>query len=165
MSDTVAFDFAVDKAAHTVTITREFDADLSLVWDAFTRADLLDQWLPPHPMTAKTRYQDFRVGGKRFYAMVTPAGEERWALQEYTAITPKTHFSLYNAFADKDENVELPGSEWNHTFSEQNGTTTVRITVYNESLERMERILEGFTAGMKMSLRNLDNLLATLTGR
>ncbi|MCC3154728.1 SRPBCC domain-containing protein [Hymenobacter sp. BT770] len=165
MSDAVAFEFAVDKAAKTVTITREFDADLSLVWDAFTKADLLDQWLPPHPMTAKTKYQDFHVGGKRFYAMVSPTGEERWALQEYTAITPKTHFSMYNAFADKDENVELPGSEWNHTFSEQNGTTTVRIAVYNESLERMERILEGFTTGMKMSLSNLENLLATLTGR
>ncbi|AHJ95400.1 SRPBCC family protein [Hymenobacter swuensis] len=165
MSDPVAFDFAVDKAARTVTITREFDADLSLVWDAFTKAELLDQWLPPHPMTAKTKYQDFQVGGKRFYAMVSPAGEERWALQEYTAITPKTNFVLYNAFADKDENAELPGSEWNYTFSEQNGTTTVRISVYNESFERMERILEGFTTGMKMSLGNLDNLLTTLSGR
>lgn len=165
MSNAVVVDFAVDKAAKTVTITREFDADLSLVWDAFTKADLLDQWLPPHPMTAKTKYQDFQVGGKRFYAMVSPAGEERWALQEYTSITPKTHFSLYNAFADKDENAELPGSEWNHTFSEQNGTTTVRISVYNESAERMERILEGFTTGMKLSLTNLVNLLATLSGR
>jgi uncharacterized protein YndB with AHSA1/START domain len=165
MSHTVAFNFAVDKAAKTVTITREFDADLSLVWDAFTRADLLDQWLPPHPMTAKTKYQDFQVGGKRFYAMVSPEGEERWALQEYTSITPKTNFVMYNAFADKDENAELPGSEWNHTFSEQNGTTIVRISVYNESLERMERILEGFTKGMKMSLNKLDNLLPTLSGR
>jgi len=165
MSNTVAFDFAVDKAAKTVTITREFDADLSLVWDAFTKADLLDQWLPPYPMTAKTKYQDFHVGGKRLYAMVSPAGEERWALQEYTAITPKTHFSMYNAFADKDGNPEQAGSKWNHTFSEQNGITTVRISVYNESLERMERVLEGFTTGMRMSLSNLDSLLATLTGR
>ena len=54
MSDTLAFDFVVDKAAQTVTITREFAADLSRVWAAFTQADLLDQWLPPHPMTAKT---------------------------------------------------------------------------------------------------------------
>ncbi len=165
MSDAVVVDFAVDKAAKTVTITREFDADLSLVWDAFTKADLLDQWLPPHPMTAKTKYQDFQVGGKRFYAMVSPEGEERWALQEYTSITPKTHFSMYNAFADKYENAELPGSEWNHTFSEQNGTTTVRISVYNESLERMERILDGFIMGMKLSLTNLVNLLTTLSGR
>jgi uncharacterized protein YndB with AHSA1/START domain len=162
MSPTSAFEFAVDKAARTVTITREFDADLSAVWEAFTNAQLLDQWLPPHPMTAKTKYQDFKVGGKRFYAMVSPEGEERWALQEYTAITPKTHFSLYNAFADKEENPELPGSEWEHTFSEYNGRTTVHISIYNESFERMERVLEGFTKGMKLSLRNLEQLLASL---
>ena len=33
---------------------------------------------------------------------------------------------MYNAFADKDENPELPGSEWDYNFSEQNGTTTVQ---------------------------------------
>ena len=104
---------------------------------------------------------DFRVGGKRFYAMVSPEGQEHWAIQEYTSITPKTNFKMHNAFADKDENPELPGSEWDHTFSEQNGTTKVNITIYNESLERLERILEGFTIGMKMSLSNLENLLAT----
>ena len=106
---------------------------------------------------------NFEVGGKRFYAMISPEGEERWAIQEYTSITPKTNFKMYNAFADKDENPELPGSEWDHTFSEENGKTKVRITIYNESLERLERILEGFTQGMKMSLSNLENLLATLS--
>ena len=165
MSGTSVFDFAVDKAAKTVTITREFDAGLALVWDAFTKADFLDQWLPPHPMTAKTKYQDFKVGGKRFYAMVSPEGAERWALQEYTSITPKTNFKMHNAFADKEGNPELPGSEWDHTFSEQNGITIVRISIYNESLERMESILDGFTKGMKMSMGNLENLLATLSGR
>jgi uncharacterized protein YndB with AHSA1/START domain len=165
MSDTVAFDFAVDKAAKTVTITREFEADLSLVWDAFTKADLLDQWLPPHPMTAKTKYQNFEVGGKRLYAMVSPDGGERWALQEYTSITPKTHFAMHNAFVDPDGTPERPGSEWNHAFTAQHGTTTVRISIYNESLARMESILEGFTQGMKISLSNLENLLATLSGR
>jgi uncharacterized protein YndB with AHSA1/START domain len=165
MSDTAAFDFVVDKATKTVTITREFDADRSVVWDAFTQADLLDQWLPPHPMTAKTKFQDFRVGGKRFYAMVSPDGGERWALQEYTSITPKTHFAMHNAFADPDGTPEGAGSEWNHAFSEQNGTTTVRISIYNESLARMASILEGFTNGMKMSLSNLENLLATLSSR
>jgi uncharacterized protein YndB with AHSA1/START domain len=165
MSDAFVVDFTVDKAAKTVTITREFDADLSLVWDAFTKADLLDHWLPPQPMTAKTKYQDFKVGGKRFYAMVSPEGEERWALQEYTSITPETHFSMYNAFADRNENPELLGSEWNHTFSAQNGTTTICISIYNESFERMERLLEGFITGMKMSLSNLEHLLATLSRR
>ena len=157
------FDFTVDKAAKTVLIKREFDADLSLVWDAFTKAELIDKWIAPKPYTAKTKYQDFKVGGKRFYAMISPEGQERWAIQEYTSITPKTNFKMYNAFADENENPELPGSEWDHTFSEQNETTTVNITIYNESLERMERILDGFTQGMKMSLSNLENLLATLS--
>ena len=163
MTNSLLFDFTVDKAAKTVFITREFDAGLSLVWDAFTKAELLDQWQAPEPMTAKTKYQDFRVGGKRFYAMISPGGQERWAIQEYTSITPKTNFKMYNAFADKDENPELPGSEWDHSFSEQNDTTKVSITIYNESLERLERILDGFTQGMKMSLVNLENLLATLS--
>lgn len=162
MTSTLLFDFTVDKAKKTVYITREFDAGLSLVWDAFTKKELLDQWVAPKPLTAKTKYQDFKVGGRRFYAMITPEGQERWALQEYTSITPKTNFKMYNAFADKDENPELPGSEWDHTFTEQDEKTKVSITIYNESLERLERILEGFTQGMKMSLNNLENLLATL---
>ena len=95
--------------------------------------------------------------------MISPDGNERWAMQEYTSIAPKTNFKMYNAFSDKDENLELPGSDWDHNFSEQNGTTTATISIYNESLERMERILEGFTIGMKMSLSNLENLLATLS--
>ena len=163
MTTNLLFDFTVDKATKKVFITREFDAGLSLVWDAFTKAEMLDQWIAPRPMTSKTKYQDFKVGGKRFYAMVSPEGQERWVLQEYTSITPKTNFKMYNAFADAAGNPELPGSEWDHNFSEQNGTTKVSITIYNESLERLELILDGFTQGMKMSLLNLENLLAGLS--
>jgi uncharacterized protein YndB with AHSA1/START domain len=157
------FDFTVDKTKKTVYITREFDAELSLVWDAFTKAELIDQWIAPKPMIAKTKYQDFKVGGKRFYAMISPEGQERWAMQEYTSITPKTNFKMHNAFADAAGNLELPGSEWDHSFIDQNETTKVSITIYNESLERLERILDGFTQGMKMALSNLEDLLTTLS--
>ena len=163
MNNNLLFDFTVDKASKMVYIKREFDAELSLVWDAFTKAELIDQWIAPKPMTAKTKYQDFKVGGKRFYAMIGPDGTERWALQQYTSITPKTNFKMTNVFTDKDENPEPHGSEWDHNFSEENGATVVNITIYNESLERLERILDGFTQGMKMSLSNLEKLLATLS--
>jgi uncharacterized protein YndB with AHSA1/START domain len=157
------FDFTVDKAAKKVFITREFDADLSLVWDAFTKAEILDQWVAPKPLIARTKFMDFKVGGRRFYAMVSPEGQERWAIQKYTSISPKTNFKFFNAFADKDENPELPGSDWDHTFSEQGGKTLVSITIYNESLARMEKMIEmGFTEGLKMSMNNLENLLASL---
>ncbi|MEP6614886.1 MAG: SRPBCC domain-containing protein [Mucilaginibacter sp.] len=163
MNNDLLFDFNVDKAAKTVFITREFNAGLSLVWDAFTKQELLDQWGAPAPMRAVTKYMNFEVGGRRFYAMISPDGVARWAVQDYTSITPKTNFKMYNAFADKDENRELPGSEWDYTFSEQNGVTKVSITIFNESFERMEKLLEGFTIGFKMILTNLEELLATLS--
>lgn len=163
MENNLLFDFTVDKATKTVLITREFDAPLSLVWEAFTTAELLDQWVAPKPFTSRTKYMNFKEGGKRFYAMVSPEGEERWALQEYKTIRPKTYFKMYNAFADKDGNTEPTGSEWEYTFSEQNGITKATISIYNESLERLERILDGFTIGMKMSLANLEELLARLS--
>lgn len=166
MNNNLLFDFTVDKATKKVFITREFDADLSLVWDAFTKAEILDQWVAPKPYTAKTKFQDFKVGGRRFYAMVSPEGQERWAIQKYTSISPKTNFKMFNAFADENENPQLPGSDWDYTFSEENGITKVNIVIYNESLERMEKMIEmGFTQGFKMSMENLENLLATLSQR
>lgn len=162
MNNNLLFDFTVDKAAKTILITREFNARQSLVWDAFTKKELLDRWAAPAPMRCETKYLDFKVGGKRFYAMINPEGQERWVLQEYTSITPKTNFKLYNAFADKDENPDPTGSEWDHSFSEQNGKTTVNISIYNESLERMQSLADGFKLGYTMMLENLDNLFATL---
>ena len=68
-----------------------------------------------------------------------------------------------NAFADENENPELPGSDWDHTFGEKNGRTTVHISIYNESLERMEKQIEmGFTEGFKATLGQLDGLLLTI---
>jgi len=163
MNNDLLFDFNVDKAAKMVYITREFNATLPLVWDAFTQAELLDQWGAPAPMRAKTKYMDFKVGGRRFYAMISPDGLERWSVQEYTSITPKTNFKMYNSFADKDENRELPGSEWDYTFSEQDGRTKVNITIFNESFERLEKLLEGFKIGFTMTLKNLEDLLTDLS--
>src|SRR5580704_14376799 len=162
MNNDLLFDFNVDKAAKTIFITREFNAGLSLVWDAFTKPELLDQWGAPAPMRAKTKYMDFKVGGQRFYAMINPDGQESWAIQRYISITPKTNFKMYNSFADKDENPQLPGSDWDFNFSEQNGKTKVSITIYNESLARMEKLIEtGFREGYAMQMKNLDELLAT----
>jgi uncharacterized protein YndB with AHSA1/START domain len=157
------FDFTVDKATKTVFITREFDAELSLVWDAFTKQEILDQWWAPKPWASKTKVMNFEVGGRRFYAMVSPEGQEHYAIQQYTSITPKTNFKYLNAFADKDENPALPGSDWDLNFSEQNGITKVNIIIYNDSLERMEQMIEmGFKEGFTMTLNDLDNLLSTL---
>ncbi len=154
------FDFIVNKTTKTVSITREFNAALPLVWEAFTKQEILDQWWAPKPWMSKTKSMDFKVGGRRFYAMVSPDGNETWAIQKYTSISPKTNFKFFNAFADKDENPQLPGSDWDLNFIEQEENTKVSITIYNDSLERMEKMIEmGFKEGFTMTLNELDTLL------
>ena len=163
MSSNLQFDFTVDKGAKTVHITREFNAELPLVWDAFTKQEILDRWWAPKPYMSKTKSMDFKVGGRRFYAMVSPDGQENWQIQDYTSISPKTNFKFLSVFADKDENPFLPGSNWDLSFSENNGITKVSISIYNESLERMEKMIEmGFKEGITMTLNELGNLLITL---
>ncbi len=160
------FDFTVDKDTKTVSITREFAAEQSLVWDAFTKQEILDQWWAPKPWASRTKFMDFIVGGRRFYAMVSPEGQEHWAIQKYTSISPKSNFKFLNAFADKDENPVLPGSDWDLNFSEQDGITTVSISIYNESLERMEKMIEmGFKEGFTMTINELANLLPQLKNK
>ena len=157
-------DFIVDKETKTVSIVKEFAAGIDLVWDAYTKPELLDQWWAPKPLTSRTKAMDFKVGGRRFYAMVSPDGNEGWVVQKYTSITPKTNFKIFNAFADKDENPELPGSDWDLSFRSQGATTRVSISIYNESLERLERMIEwGFKEGTMMQLKNLEELLEKLS--
>ena len=158
-------EFIVNKETKTVTITKEFAAELSLVWDAYTKAELLDQWWAPKPWMSRTKVMDFTVGGRRFYAMVSPDGGERWAVQKYTSISPKTNFKFFNTFADADENIELPGSDWDLSFSEHDGKTKIHVSIYNESLERMEQITKGgyFREGTIGQMNNLEELLAKLS--
>src|SRR5215203_6768315 len=157
-------EFVIDKATKMVYITEEFTAGRDLVWDAYTKPELLDQWWAPKPYASRTKVMDFREGGRRFYAMVSPEGTERWVLQKYTSINPKTDFKFFNTFADENENPDLPGSDWDLNFSEQDGTTKVSISIYNESLERLERmVVLGFKEGSAAQLKNLEELLAKLS--
>jgi len=158
------FDFTVDKSTKTVFITREFEAEQSLVWDAFTKKEILDQWWAPKPFESRTKVLDFKVGGRRFYAMVSAEGQElNYSIQTYTSISPKTNFKFESVFADKDENPFPPNSNWDLTFSEENGITKVSISIFNESLERMEKMIEiGFKEGFTKTLSTLNNLLTNL---
>ena len=161
MNNNLFFEFTVDKAAKNVFIIREFDAGLSAVWDAFTKKEILDQWWAPKPLISNTKYMDFRVGGRRFYAMVSPDGAEiGWQIFEFTSITPKSNFKCLSFFADKDETPHLPGAKWDLNFGEQDGITRLSISIYFESLEELENMMElGFEEGFTVTLAELANLL------
>jgi uncharacterized protein YndB with AHSA1/START domain len=160
------FDFTLDKEKKTAYINREFDAELSLVWDAFTKPEILDQWWAPKPLTSKTHVMNFEAGGRRFYSMVWPEGQEYWGVEKYTLINPKTNIKFLASFTDKDENInaELPTSEWELNFSEQNGITKLSIAVKNKTLADIEIIIQmGFKEGFTMTLNSLAELLTTLS--
>lgn len=162
MKKSLLFDFNVDKSTNTVIVQREFAADLDSVWDAFTVQDILDQWWAPKPWTSVTRYMDFKPGGRRLYAMRGPNGEEHWSIQNFTAITPKSSFAFFDAFSDEHENVntELPSSDWNLQFMEEDGVTSVRITIKHKTLADLEQIIAmGFKEGFTMTLDYLDSML------
>lgn len=163
MNSNLLFDFTVDKENATVHVKREFAAGQSLVWAAWTQQEILDQWWAPHPWQSKTKSMDFKVGGRRLYAMVGPQGEEHWALADYTAITPQTNFKHLDAFCDNEGNIfeAHPRSDWNVDFNEQDGVTMVDIAIKHNSLEDLQKNIEmGFKEGFTAGLNQLDELLA-----
>src|ERR1700760_3872343 len=104
------FDFVVDKEKKAIYITREFAADRDIVWDAFTKAEILVRWIAPKPMKAFIKEMDFREGGRCLTAMITPDNISRWSLAEYIKIDPKTNFSSKNSFCDENANPLGNGS-------------------------------------------------------
>jgi uncharacterized protein YndB with AHSA1/START domain len=113
---------------------------------------------------------DFKVGGRRFYKMVSPEGQEHFSVQDFTSISPKTRLKYISGFSDKDENINpaFYGSENDLNFSETIGpdnspVTTVRITIKYTSLAVLEMMIEkGFKEGFTLTMTNLEKLLATM---
>jgi uncharacterized protein YndB with AHSA1/START domain len=166
MINNLLFDFTIDKTTNTIYITREFDAGLSLVWDAFTKQEILDQWGTPEPCKTQTLSMDFRVGGRRFYKMISPEGQEYFSVQDFTSISPKTNFGYISGSSDKDENInpEFYGAENNLNFSEANGVTSFKMTIKYKDLATLEMMAnDRFKEGFTMTLKILEKLLATLS--
>jgi uncharacterized protein YndB with AHSA1/START domain len=160
------FDFTVDKAASTIYVTREFAADLDLVWDAFTKAEMLDQWMGPKPYHVQTKEMDFRVGGRWLYAMMNGHVVLGWSLAEYVEILPKSSFTTKNSFSDENGNHADTGFTFSITtnsFKAGAEKTTVQIAKKMSSLAELEKFVAmGYGEGTAMGFKNLDEYLRTL---
>tara|TARA_R110002020_G_C16226767_1_gene768040 strand:+ start:845 stop:1348 length:504 start_codon:yes stop_codon:yes gene_type:complete len=165
MNSNLLFDFSLNKENKTIHIKREFDANLELVWQAWTTAELLNQWWAPKPYHIETKSLDLSVGGMWLYAMVSPKDEKMWCKAVYKNIETTKLLSWLDAFCDESgkENTIKPRSLWTNNFSENNDITTVNITLKHDKLEDIETMIEmGFKEGLTMALGNLDELLAEL---
>lgn len=159
------FDFLADKEKNTLTIRREFAGNRQLVWDCYTKSELLDQWFAPKPFTTKTKSMNFSEGGHWLYAMVDPDGQEYWGRTDYLTIKPIEHYTALDAFCDNkgEINENLPRATWDVTFADLGGNSRVDTVVTYASLEALETVLNmGMKEGLASTLEKLDELLATI---
>jgi len=162
------FDFTVDKDTATIHITREFAADLDLVWDAFTKSEILDQWMGPKPWRVQTKEMDFREGGRWLYTMVSPenVSSGRWSLAEFVEIQAKSSFTTKNSFSDENGNPldsNFTFSMTTNAFQAEGEKTVVRIAKKMASLAEMEQFVAmGYKEGFAASMENLDEYIRTL---
>ena len=165
MKSNLLFDFSVNKDNNTIHVKREFNASLSLVWKAWTTAELLDQWWGPQPWRAETKTMDFREGGFWHYAMVGSEGEKHWAKATYISIVEEKYFSGKDGFCDENGtmNPAFPQNLWENQFTANEEQTLVNVVLTFDKLEDLEQtIAMGFKEGFTIGLNQLDELLLTL---
>lgn len=160
------FDFLADKENNTLTIRREFAASRQLVWDCYTKEELLVQWFAPKPYTVVSKGLQFTNGGTWHYAMVSPEGEKHWGWAEYNNIQPIDSYESKDAFCDEEGNIntEFPQANWKVTFTDIGKNTLVQTVIMYPTLADLEMIISmGMVEGMTMTLDELDSILAKLT--
>jgi uncharacterized protein YndB with AHSA1/START domain len=151
-----------DLANRRITITRQYDFAPQLVWDSWTKSEILDKWWAPTPWRAETRKFEFKPGGMWLYAMVGPNDEKHWARVDYTKIDAPRSFEGLDSFSDDQgvKNNELPQTNWRVEFNSVEGGTEVFVEVSAAKPGALEKMLEmGFEEGFKMGLDNLDEYL------
>jgi uncharacterized protein YndB with AHSA1/START domain len=170
MNNNLKFDFEISNENNTIVINREFDADLELVWKAWTTSELLDKWWGPEPCHAETKSMDFREGGHWLYCMIVPASitddkkeQMHWGKQEYEKIVKHKYFSGTDVFCDENGNAnpELPKGKFKNELSkESNGKTLVTMISNHNSFEDIEALIAmGFKEGITVCFNQLDELL------
>lgn len=162
MKNVLQFDFSVNKKNNSISVKRDFAANLDLVWAAWTQPELMDQWWAPKPYKTETKSMDFREGGFWLYAMISPTNEKHWCRADYKKIESMKSYSALDAFCDEQGtiNQEFPRSNWTNTFHGNGDTTTVSILIEYKTLADLEKIIElGFKEGFCMAMDNLDQYI------
>jgi uncharacterized protein YndB with AHSA1/START domain len=143
-----------------IRITREFAAPRRLVYDAFTKPELVRRWLGSMPGWEWVECEmDVRVGGRFRWLWRGPEGAEMGMRGEYREVVPTER--IVNT--EKFDEAWYPGEAWERAvFTERAGRTTVTTTITYDSKETRDGVLQTPMAeGMEMGYRMLDEVLAT----
>ncbi len=143
-----------------IEMTRVFDAPRRLVWDAYTKPDLIRQWqLGPPGWSMPVCDIDLRVGGKYRYVWRNDSdGTEMGMGGVYREIRAPERLVTTERFDQAWYQGEGVGTL---VLLEQGGRTTLTLTMLYESREAREAVLKtGMEQGVAASYDRLAELVA-----
>jgi len=144
-----------------VVMTRVFEAPAALVFEAFSRPELLRRWFGPRGWSLSQCEVDHRVGGAWRFVLRGPDGTEtggmRGVYRELQSPVRSVHTELFEDYADAGESVVTA------TFDERDDTTTLTAIVEYPSKEVRDFVVaSGMEHGAAESYDKLAELLAEL---
>ena len=144
-----------------IAMTRIFDAPRRLVFDALTKPELVKKWLlGPPGWTMPVCEIDARVGGAYRFQWRGADGTEMGSRGVCREIVPPERFVATERFDDP----WYPGeAQVTYILTEQDGKTTLTLTVLYESREARDAVLKTpMEKGVAMSYDRMAELLASL---
>ncbi|MGJ5820631.1 SRPBCC family protein [Paludibaculum fermentans] len=138
-----------------IVLTRVFDAPRRMVFDAFTKPELLKRWFGPRGWELVVCDIDLRVGGTFRFLLRGPDGRDMGMRGVYREVTPPERSVHMESFDD------YPGeSQVTTLLVEQGGRTTMTATVLYPSQEIRDIVIRmGMEHGAAESYDKLAELL------
>jgi uncharacterized protein YndB with AHSA1/START domain len=142
-------------ADREIVLTRVFDAPRSLVFEAFSKPELLKRWFGPRGWSLEVCEVDLKVGGGFRFVLRSPDGKKLGMRGVYREIVPPERSVHMESFDD------YPGeSQVTAVFVEQGGKTTLTATVLYPSREVRDIVIQsGMEHGAAESYDKLAELL------
>jgi uncharacterized protein YndB with AHSA1/START domain len=144
-----------------IVMTRVFDAPRQLVFDAFTRPELLKRWFGPRGWSLVVCDVELRVGGGFRFVLRGPDGKDMGMRGVYREIVPPERSVHMESFDD------YPGeSQVTAVLTEEGGRTTLTATVLYPSPEVRDIVIQsGMEHGAAESYDKLAEMLASMEVR
>lgn len=146
-----------------VVVTRSFNAPRSLVFDAWTKPELVSRWLlGPPGWTMPVCEMDLRVGGRFRWRWRNEEGAEFGFTGVFREVVRPSRIVHTEIFDPGDVGGNMGGEALiTSEFVEAGRTTAHTMTIRYQSREdRDAAVKTGMTDGMEMSYQKLDALLA-----
>jgi uncharacterized protein YndB with AHSA1/START domain len=140
-----------------IVLTRVFDAPRQLVFDAFSKPELLKRWFGPRGWSLVICEVDLRVGGNFRFVLRGPDGSDMGMRGTYREINPPERSVHTESFDD------YPGeSQVTTELREEAGKTTLIATVLYPSQEVRDAVIQsGMEHGAAESYDKLAEMLSS----